>query len=167
MASAAALNFVSVSSSSSERVSRRCIAAKALFCSMRTCRCLAMPAPVYVGAVGRVLVGCSGWQYRDWRGGLYPERCPQRDWLEVYARRFPTVEVNSSFYMLPKRHAVARWVDQVPPGFVFTVKVSRYLTHMKRLTTVADGMVRLNERTEPIVERGCLGPLLWQLPPQV
>jgi uncharacterized protein YecE (DUF72 family) len=120
---------------------------------------------VYVGAVGRVLVGCSGWQYRDWRGVLYPERCPQRDWLEVYARRFPTVEVNSSFYRLPKRDAVARWTEQVPPGFVFTIKVSRYLTHIKRLTTVAEGMPRLAERIEPIAERGCLGPLLWQLPP--
>ena len=117
------------------------------------------------GAVGRVLVGCSGWQYQDWRGGLYPEGCPQREWLRVYAERFPTVEVNSSFYMLPKRPAVERWVEAVPPGFVFTVKVSRFLTHMKRLTTVADGMRRLNERIEPIIERGCLGPLLWQLPP--
>src|SRR5207237_1244421 len=77
-----------------------------------------------------------------------------------------TVEVNSSFYMLPKRPAVARWVEQVPPGFVFAVKVSRFLTHMKRLTDVADGMRRLAERIEPITERGCLGPLLWQLPPQ-
>ena len=120
---------------------------------------------MYVGAVGKVLVGCSGWQYKDWRGVVYPPRCPQRDWLEVYARRFETVEVNATFYRLPNRDAVARWAEQVPPGFVFTVKVSRYLTHMKRLTTVADGMVRLNERIEPIVERGCLGPLLWQLPP--
>jgi uncharacterized protein YecE (DUF72 family) len=121
---------------------------------------------VYVGAVGKVLVGCSGWQYKDWRGVVYPPRCPQRDWLEVYAREFKTVEVNATFYRLPNRDAVARWAEQVPEGFVFTVKVSRYLTHMKRLTTVADGMVRLNERIEPIVERGCLGPLLWQLPPQ-
>jgi len=115
--------------------------------------------------MARVLVGCSGWQYRDWRGVLYPDRCPQRDWLEVYARTFATVEVNSSFYRLPRRDAVARWTTQVGPGFVFTVKVSRYLTHIKRLTTVAEGMPRLAERIEPIAERGCLGPLLWQLPP--
>src|SRR3954462_1097957 len=165
MASAAALYLVSLSSSSSERVSSFCMAASALFCSMRTCRCLAMCEPVYVGAVGRVLIGCSGWQYKDWRGVVYPPRCPQRDWLEGYARGFKTVEVNATFYRLPNRDAVARWAEQVPPGFFFTVKVSRYLTHMKRLTTVADGMVPLNERIEPIVERGCLGPLLWQLPP--
>jgi len=116
--------------------------------------------------VGRVLVGCSGWQYKAWRGVLYPERLPQSRWLEVYAQRFATVEVNSSFYMLPKRPAVARWVEQVPPGFVFAVKVSRFITHMKRLTNVTDGMRRLNERIEPIIEHGCLGPLLWQLPPQ-
>ena len=116
--------------------------------------------------MGRVLVGCSGWQYKAWRGVLYPERLPQSRWLEVYAQRFATIEVNSSFYMLPKRPAVARWVEQVPPGFVFAVKVSRFITHMKRLTNVTDGMRRLNERIEPIIERGCLGPLLWQLPPQ-
>src|SRR3954466_9979948 len=165
MASAAALNLVSDSSSSSERVSSFCMAASALFCSMRTCRCLAIGRPVYVAAVGKVLVGCSGWQYNDWRGVVYPERCPQRDWLEVYAREFRTVEVNATFYRLPNRDAVARWAEQVPPGFVFTVKVSRYLTHMKRLTTAPAGMRPLNERIEPIVERGCLGPLLWQLPP--
>src|SRR3954466_4642674 len=165
MARAAALNLVSASSSSSERVSSFCMAASALFCSMRTCRCLAMCEPVYVGAVGKVLVGCSGWQYKDWRGVVYPPRCPERDWLEVYAREFETVEVNATFYRLPNRDAVARGAEQGPPGFVFTVKVSLYLTHRKRLTTVADGMVRLNERIEPIIERGCLGPLLWQLPP--
>jgi uncharacterized protein YecE (DUF72 family) len=115
--------------------------------------------------MGRVLVGCSGWQYKDWRGVLYPPRCPQRDWLEVYARRFGTVEVNSSFYRLPKRDAVARWTQQVPEGFVFTIKVSRYLTHIKRLTTVGEGIATFAERIEPIAERGCLGPLLWQLPP--
>ena len=119
-----------------------------------------LPAPV-----GKVLIGCSGWQYKDWRGVVYPERCPQRDWLEVYARRFDTVEVNATFYRLPSRDAVARWAEQVPPGFVFTVKVSRYITHIKRLTTVPDSMRRLHERIEPLAERGCLGPLLWQLPP--
>src|SRR5437764_551869 len=166
MARAAALNFVSASSSSSDRVSRRCIAASALFCSMRTCRCLAIGEPVYVAPMAhRVLIGCSGWQYKDWRGVLYPDRCPQRRWLEVYSQSFPTVEVNSSFYRLPKRDAVARWTQQVPGGFVFTVKVSRYITHIKRLTDVADGMRIFGERIEPIAERGCLGPLLWQLPP--
>jgi len=115
--------------------------------------------------VGQVLVGCSGWQYKSWRGVLYPKGCAQRDWLRVYAQHFRTVEVNSTFYRLPKRDPVARWVEQVPEDFVFTVKVSRYLTHIKRLTTVAQGLPLLLERIEPLIEAGRLGPLLWQLPP--
>ena len=83
----------------------------------------------------------------------------------MYAERFDTVEVNSSFYRLPRRDAVARWVEQTPPGFVFAVKVPRYLTHIKRLTTVAEGWPRLRERIEPLIDAGRLGPLLWQLPP--
>jgi uncharacterized protein YecE (DUF72 family) len=115
--------------------------------------------------MARVLVGCSGWQYNDWREVLYPKGCAQRDWLSVYAAQFPTVEVNSTFYRLPKREPVARWVQQVPDDFVFAVKVSRYITHIKRLTTVADGMERLLERIEPLITADRLGPLLWQLPP--
>src|SRR4051795_3521370 len=164
MARAAALNLVSASSSSSERVSSFCIAASALFCSIRTCRCFAICEPVYVAPMGRVLVGCSGWQYASWREALYPKGCPQRDWLSVYAAQYPTVEVNSTFYRLPKRDPVARWVEQVPDDFVFAVKVSRYITHIKRLTTVADGWSRLHERIEPLIEAGRLGTLLWQLP---
>src|SRR5436305_1381317 len=82
---AAALNLVSDSSSSSERVSSFCMAASALFCSIRTCRCLAIWEPVYVGPMADVVVGCSGWQYKDWREELYPKGCPQREWLRVYA----------------------------------------------------------------------------------
>src|SRR4051794_11206043 len=77
-------------------------------------------------------IGCSGWQYADWRGAFYPERCPQRAWLEHYASVFDTVELNNTFYRLPKVDAVARWVQQTPPEFCFTVKVSRFATHMKR-----------------------------------
>jgi uncharacterized protein YecE (DUF72 family) len=109
-------------------------------------------------------VGCSGWQYADWRGAFYPDGLPQRRWLEHYATVFGTVEVNSTFYRLPNRDAVARWAQQVPPGFRFTVKVSRYATHIKRLTTVADSARRLAERIEPLAETGLLGPWLWQLP---
>src|SRR5690242_2840959 len=151
MARAADLNFVSASSSSSDLVSRRCFA---------------IAGPVYVRSVsmGQIAVGCSGWQYADWREVVYPKGCAQRDWLEVYARHFRTVEVNSTFYRLPKRDAVARWVEQVPEDFVFTVKVSRYITHIKRLTTVADSWQRLRERIEPMLDAGRLGSLLWQLP---
>jgi uncharacterized protein YecE (DUF72 family) len=74
----------------------------------------------------RAWIGCSGWSYDDWRGRLYPEREPKRRWLELYASHFDTVEVNATFYRLPNRDAVRRWVDQTPDGFVFTVKASRF-----------------------------------------
>jgi uncharacterized protein YecE (DUF72 family) len=111
-----------------------------------------------------VRVGCSGWNYRSWRGELYPQGLPASRWLEHYARSFDTVEVNSTFYRLPSRDAVARWVEQTPPGFTFAVKASRYLTHVRRLADIAQGIARLYERVEPLVESGRLGAVLWQLP---
>lgn len=111
-----------------------------------------------------VQVGCSGWQYADWRERFYPPRLPQRRWLEHYATRFATVELNNTFYRLPDVEAVARWAQQTPPGFCFTVKVSRFATHMKRLTTVEDSSRRLAERVAPLAAAGKLGPWLWQLP---
>lgn len=110
-------------------------------------------------------MGCSGWQYRDWRGVLYPPGLAQREWLAEYARRFEVVEVNATHYRLPTRDAVARWVEQTPPAFTFSVKVSRYLTHMRKLTGVAAGMAMLLDRIEPMIAAGRAGPLLWQLPP--
>lgn len=109
-------------------------------------------------------IGCSGWNYADWRGPFYPEREPQRRWLELYAQRFDTVEVNTTFYRLPRRDAVAAWVQQTPDGFTFTVKASRYLTHIKRLTDLEQGVARFYERIEPLIEAERLGPVLWQLP---
>jgi uncharacterized protein YecE (DUF72 family) len=111
-----------------------------------------------------VRIGCSGWNYDDWRGPLYPEAEPRRRWLELYAERFAAVEVNTTFYRLPKREAVAAWVDQTPTGFTFAVKASRYLTHVKRLRDVGDGIERFYERIEPLRDAGRLGPVLWQLP---
>ena len=111
-----------------------------------------------------VRIGCSGWMYDDWRGRLYPERVPKRRWLEVYASVFDTVEVNSTFYRLARRDAVAGWVAQTPGGFLFAVKASRYLTHVKRLLDIRDGIGRFYEPLEPMREAGRLGPVLWQLP---
>ena len=111
-------------------------------------------------------VGCSGWNYDHWRDGVfYPARCPASRWLSYYAERFDTVEVNSTFYRLPRRDAVARWAEQTPDGFVFAVKVSRYLTHVKRLRDVAVHLPLLLERIAPLADARKLGPLLWQLPP--
>ena len=116
--------------------------------------------------VAGVHIGCSGWNYDHWRNGVfYPPRCPSSRWLTYYAERFDTVEVNSTFYRLPRRSSVARWVEQTPDGFVFAVKVSRYLTHVKRLREVDVHLPLLLERIEPLAEAGRLGPLLWQLPP--
>jgi uncharacterized protein YecE (DUF72 family) len=111
-----------------------------------------------------VRAGCSGWQYDSWRGRLYPQRCPKRRWLEVYAGRFDTVEVNSTFYRLARRSAVEGWVAQTPPGFLFSVKASRYLTHVKRLVGIEDAIKRFYEPIEPLIAAGRLGPVLWQLP---
>jgi uncharacterized protein YecE (DUF72 family) len=111
-----------------------------------------------------VRVGCSGWNYDDWRGGLYPQGLPKTGWLSRYAERFDTVEVNSTFYRLASRDAVARWVEDTPDDFVFACKASRYLTHMKRLKDMAQGVGRFYERIEPLVDSGKLGPVVWQLP---
>ena len=80
-----------------------------------------------------VHIGCSGWNYRDWRGPIYPEKLPARRWLEHYATLFDTVEINNTFYRLPTESAVTGWVEQSPRGFRFAVKGSRYITHIKRL----------------------------------
>ena len=109
-------------------------------------------------------IGCSGWQYDSWRGGLYPEREPKRRWLELYAEHFDTVEVNSTFYRLARSSAVEGWVAQTPPGFTFAVKASRYLTHIKRLTELSDGIQRFYEPLQPLLDADRLGPVLWQLP---
>ena len=114
--------------------------------------------------MGALRIGCSGWQYDSWRGRLYPEREPKRRWLELYAQTFDTVEVNSTFYRLARRSAVEGWVAQTPPGFMFAVKASRYLTHIKRLTGLGDGVKRFYEPLAPLIEAQRLGPVLWQLP---
>jgi uncharacterized protein YecE (DUF72 family) len=111
-----------------------------------------------------VRIGCSGWMYDDWRGRLYPERLAKRRWLEAYASTFDTVEVNSTFYRLARREAVVGWVEQTPAGFLFAVKASRYLTHIKRLVDIGEGIARFYEPLEPLQQAGRLGPVLWQLP---
>ena len=95
---------------------------------------------------------------------MYPKGLPQRVWLEHYATLFDTVEVNNTFYRLPSRSAVAGWVERTPADFVFTVKASRYLTHIKRLNDLEGGVARFYDSIEPLVESGKLGPVLWQLP---
>jgi uncharacterized protein YecE (DUF72 family) len=125
-------------------------------------------ARFYAGQNRRVArpvhVGCSGWNYPDWRERVYPRGLPPRRWLAHYATLFDTVEVNSTFYRLASRDAVASWVEQTPDDFVFALKASRYLTHMKRLTDLDRGVRRYYERIEPLVGTPKLGPIVWQLP---
>ena len=109
-------------------------------------------------------IGCSGWNYKHWREAFYPTGLPASRWLEHYATFFDTVEVNSTFYRLARPTAVARWLDQTPPGFLFAVKASRYLTHIRRLRDLGDGVARFYESIEPLVGSPKLGPILWQLP---
>lgn len=110
-----------------------------------------------------IWIGTSGWQYRDWRGVLYPAGVPQRRWLEHYAQRFDTVELNNAFYRLPTRDMFAGWRERTRDGFVVAVKASRYLTHVRRLREPADPVATLLARAAGLGDR--LGPVLLQLPP--
>src|SRR6188474_3070516 len=87
-------------------------------------------------------VGCSGWQYKHWRGDFYPADLPASRWLEYYSSRFDTVEINNSFYRLPDARTFDRWRERVPRDFLYAVKASRYITHMKKLKDV-DASVEL------------------------
>jgi uncharacterized protein YecE (DUF72 family) len=112
-----------------------------------------------------VLIGTSGWQYRDWRGGLYPPGVAQRRWLEYYASQFATVENNGSFYRLPAPQTFAEWRARTPDDFVMAVKASRYLTHVRRLRDPAEPVARLLGAAAGLGPR--LGPVLLQLPPNL
>jgi uncharacterized protein YecE (DUF72 family) len=111
-----------------------------------------------------VRIGCSGWNYKAWRGAIYPPGLPASRWLEHYATLLDTVEVNTTFYRLISREAVARWVQQTPARFIFAVKASRYMTHVRRLRGITDGVATFYERLQPVVRAERLGPVLWQLP---
>jgi len=111
-----------------------------------------------------VRIGCSGWNYQSWRERFYPKGLPPRRWLAHYAEHFDTVEVNSTFYRLAKPHAVEGWVRDTPDDFLFAVKASQYLTHMKRLTGIEQGVKRFYDAIEPLARSPKLGPVLWQLP---
>ena len=110
-------------------------------------------------------VGCSGWHYEHWRGLYYPQESPKAEWLSFYAQRFDTVELNNSFYRLPSENAVATWQSSTPDNFVFAVKVSRFITHVKRLRNLDSAVENFVSRADLL--KGKLGPLLYQLPPSM
>ena len=111
-----------------------------------------------------IRIGISGWRYEPWRGVFYPQGLPQRRELEFAARHFPTLEINGSFYSLQRPEYYEQWYRETPPGFVFSLKGSRYITHLRRLKEIekplanffASGVLALKEK---------LGPFLWQFPP--
>lgn len=111
------------------------------------------------------LVGCSGFYYKDWKGKFYPEDLPQKKWLAYYAKSFNTVEINNSFYRMPKESAVEGWYSQSPEGFDFTLKGSRYTTHMKKLKEPEESVKRFYHMADALQEK--LGCVLWQLPKNV
>ncbi len=113
----------------------------------------------------RFRVGTSGWSYDHWKSRFYPEDLPSTDRLPYYAEGFDTVEVNSSFYHLPRETTFTKWRDQTPEGFVFSVKGSRYVTHVKKLAGVEDAILNLTRRAVNLGRK--LGPILWQFPPQI
>ena len=112
-----------------------------------------------------ILVGTSGWQYKHWRNTFYPAGLPGRSWLEHYAERFATVEVNNAFYRLPERDTFAKWRARTPADFRVAVKMSRYLTHIRRLREPAEPVQRFMSRADALGDR--LGPVLLQLPPSL
>lgn len=109
------------------------------------------------------LIGTSGWHYDHWRDKFYPPKLAKASWLEFYARHFPTVELNASFYHLPSENAFTTWYKLSPSGFTFAVKVSRFITHIKHLKDCAEPLQNFLKRAEILGEK--LGPLLYQLPP--
>jgi uncharacterized protein YecE (DUF72 family) len=109
-------------------------------------------------------IGTSGWSYDHWEGVLYPPELAPEHRLAHYAERLASVEIDSSFYRLPSEETVVRWRDAVPPGFIFAVKASRFITHMKKLNDPAQTLPPLIERVDRLGDR--LGPVLFQLPPR-
>jgi uncharacterized protein YecE (DUF72 family) len=115
---------------------------------------------------GRAFVGTSGWSYPHWaKGVFYPARLRSSQWLSYYSRHFCTVEVNSSFYRLPSRRVFEEWRGQTPPGFRFSVKASRFITHIKKLEEAEEPLQRMLSSVQGLAAK--LGPLLFQLPPSL
>jgi len=112
---------------------------------------------------GSARVGCSGWQYKHWRGAFYPADLPASQWFAYYASQFDTVEINNTFYRLPEASTFAAWRKQATPGFLYAVKASRFLTHMKKLKDPAEPIHRLFQRARRL--QRTFGPVLYQLPP--
>ena len=113
----------------------------------------------------KIRAGTSGWSYKEWKGFFYPEKLPAKDMLRYYSERFPTVEVNNTFYRLPNLTTLEGWLSQVPEDFSFVLKASKRITHDKRLKDVGDSVDYLLRTSGTLGAR--LGPFLVQLPPNM
>ncbi|MGH8951239.1 MAG: DUF72 domain-containing protein [Acidimicrobiia bacterium] len=117
-------------------------------------------------ASGRIRIGLSGWSYRGWRGDFYPDELPRKEELAFASSRFPTLEINGTFYSLSTPDAMRSWFQNAPEGFVYAVKGSRFITHNKKLNDTDEALA--NFMASGILELGeKLGPILWQLPPNI
>lgn len=112
-----------------------------------------------------IQIGTSGWYYKEWSGPFYPKDLDPSQWLAFYSRYFSTVEINSTFYRLPFQNMIKGWRQRAPEGFIFAVKGSRRITHVKKLVNIEDELTRFIDRVSGLKEH--LGPILWQLPPQL
>jgi uncharacterized protein YecE (DUF72 family) len=112
---------------------------------------------------GEVRIGTSGWIYKHWRRAFYPADLPVKEWFTFYSESFDTVEINNTFYRLPPPEVFRAWAKQASPGFLYAIKASRFLTHMKKLKDPAKPIARLLERARLLGPH--LGPMLYQLPP--
>ena len=112
-----------------------------------------------------IRIGCSGWNYKHWRERFYPKGLAARNWFAFYAETFDTVEINNSFYMLPKAETFEKWREQAPPGFRYAVKANRFLTQAKKLKDCEEPL----DRMMPLFRRlgETLRPILYQLPPRL
>ena len=113
----------------------------------------------------RVLAGTSGFSYKEWKGSFYPEDLPAEEMLRFYASRLPAVEINNTFYRMPKAELLAGWAEQVPDGFRFVLKASQRITHFKRLKEVSEEVAYFLRIAATLGDR--LGPILFQLPPNL
>jgi len=112
-----------------------------------------------------IRVGTSGWYYDHWKERFYPTDLSKNDWFVYYARNFDTVEINNTYYHLPKEKSVRRWHDLAPENFLYTVKANRFITHVKKLTNADEPLRNFLDAVEPLAEY--LGPILYQLPPSL
>ena len=113
----------------------------------------------------KYFIGTSGWHYEHWRGLYYPEGLARPKWLQFYGKQFNTVELNNSFYHLPTEKAFVTWRESAPENFVFAVKVSRFITHLKKLRNIGSAVDNFLSRACLLQDK--LGPLLYQLPPNM